>query len=189
MLTTIIGRPTLSVFHSSGGVCCSANRWFNGARWAATAASIAKDNWASTSEEPSQLTFGRYGGGLFAGRQIQNAAPFEYAPWNPDRENASEYRSRVKSEFTKHLNSQIEAQKQIGQIARLPDDEKLERDARWLVRYQFCLESFAEIARGDELAMTVSPDTVRKAVQNLALMIELDLRAPDPAGRPPKTRK
>ncbi len=79
---------------------------------------------------------------------------------------------RLKAEFMKHLDAQIEAQKRERKISRLPDDVKLERDARWLVRDHFRRETFAEIARGGESDQIVSPDTVRKAVQNVAQLIE-----------------
>lgn len=162
-----------------------AARWFSGARWATTTAKMTKDYWGILPADQPKQTFGRYGGGLFAGREIKTPEPFPYAPWNPDRENASQYRVRLKAEFMKHLDAQIEAQKRERKISRLPDDVKLERDARWLVRYHFRRETFAEIARGGGSAQIVSPDTVRKAVQNVAQLIEIDLRAPDLAGRPP----
>jgi len=146
---------------------------------------MTKDYWGILPADQPKQTFGRYGGGLFAGREIKTPEPFPYAPWNPDRENASQYRVRLKAEFMKHLDAQIEAQKRERKISRLPDDVKLERDARWLVRYHFRRETFAEIARGGGSAQIVSPDTVRKAVQNVAQLIEIDLRAPDLAGRPP----
>lgn len=119
-----------------------------------------------------------------AARQPRIAQP---PPWDRFREDRACYVERARAEFERQLTAQldaIEAEAQAAGDEPTPIKRTGAEHFRWLVRYQVRGERFAHIARD----VCRGTPTVKEAVQETAALLDLPLRAPDPPGRPRKTR-
>jgi hypothetical protein len=161
-----------------------AAKWFGGVEWAHRQAERTLDVWRDFPKSESRGEFGRYGGVLYRGMDVPDRSDFSYKPWNPNREDRGPFRQRILRAFTARLDEELDAQEERATPPDVPAFRNLDRDAAWLAHYQFGRLSYTRIAHGIDGSERADPTTVRKAVQALATVVELNLRTPDSAGRP-----
>ncbi len=142
------------------------------------------------------------------GLGVPRRSEFTYKPWDPNRETERNFRVRLISEFKARLEQEVQEQRDRAPEPSILALKNLHRDCEWLVLYHFKSQSYSQIVRniGEKLAALdsklpsdepakkesdnrpelVSIDAVALAVRNLASIVGLKLRTPDPAGRPPR---
>ena len=185
-----------------------AAEWFSGSEWAVRQAKRTKEFWLIFPASRERVEFARYGGRLYMGLGVPRRSEFTYKPWDPNRETERNFRVRLISEFKARLEQEIQEQRDRAPQPSIPALKNLHRDCEWLVLYHFKRQSFAQIVRdiegrlaalnakppsdkpaekeSDNRPELVSIDAVSLAVRNLASIVELKLRTPDPAGRLPR---
>ena len=185
-----------------------AKKWFGGAPWAIRQAERTREMWLESPACFRRGEFGVYGGVMYRGLSVPLPSAFHYKAWNPNKETEQRFRTRILDEFKTRIEQEILDQKERGPEPHVPALKNLDRDCEWLVRYHFKRERYAQIVRDasarlvalddakkppvtDDFSGTrrpekVSADAVSLAVRNLATIIELQLRTPDPPGRAPR---
>ena len=166
-----------------------ASRWFDGARWAARQASATKNAWKTRPDGEARGEFGVFPGALMRGRGTPIRSEFRYRHWRPWKERESDFRNRIRRAFEAHLADEVAAEKERGPIPFVPAARHIDRHAGWLVLYHFKRVPVRLLAAGEHQgphAEKTTTHTVRKAIRALAETIGLDLRDPDPSGRPPR---
>ena len=167
-----------------------ASRWFAGREWAVRQGERTKSIWADSPKAQERLQFQMFPKGLMAGIEHRRFGTFEYRAWNPLSENKSNAKSRLQEEFRAHLKAEMdEYAREIG-YTRRRSRNNLERDARWLVLYQFFEQTFGQIAQAENRGKTshdVGAPKVQKAVEAFAVLINLPLRQGNRRGRPAET--
>ncbi len=107
--------------------------------------------------------------------------------WEPRREPRAVARRRLANQMLTALDEEmdrIEAQARAAGDVPTPVKTTGRSHFVWLARYQVKGETYAEIAR----SVRKHPQTVKDAVRETAETIVLDLRDPDPPGRPRRSR-
>ena len=166
-----------------------AEKWFSGVEWSRRQGEITLDAWASSPSSEKNGEFTRYAPVVYRGLDVKRASAFNYKPWNPNREVRGAFRQRILRDFTQHIDEEIAAQHEKAALPEIPAFRNLERDSAWLVQYQFLGLSYTHIAKGVDGNERATTTAVRKAVQALAAVVEMDLRHPDPSGRPARRHR
>ena len=166
-----------------------ATKLFGRAELARRQGEITLDAWAISPSSEKNGEFARYAPVFYRGLDVKSASSFTYKPWNPNREARGAFRQRILRHFTRHIDEEIAAQDEKAALPEIPAFRNLERDAAWLVHYQFLGFSYTRIAQGVDGNERATTAAVRKAVQALAAVVEIDLRQPDPAGRPARRHR
>jgi hypothetical protein len=164
-----------------------AARWFARKRWAVRQARATKSVWADAPARRSGMEFLVFPKGMMAGIRHRRFGEFEYQSWNPLSEDKSKAKERLRAEFIAHLKAEMdEYADEIG-YKRQRFRANLERNARWLVLYQFSEKTYGKIAQTENRGKNerdVSPNKVHKAVEAFAQLIDLPLRKGNRRGRP-----
>ena len=105
----------------------------------------------------------------FVGEMIYEPEPIALA-WSPQSETLSAFRERARKALKDHEDGVLVARDWTQPKA----NRNLERDLRWLVRFQVLGNSWSKVAARHEAAVGV--DAVRRAVRRLARQMGLTLR-------------